>query len=176
MRTLSPSTASIVGPGVRPLYPQQLTLNPGANSRTTGSAIRWKVLKPSSQRQGIVAPLGVIPGVYLPPVSAAVSTAFWARLAAAYSGVRRSRPAAPAVSIAAPEASTLRLEIMAVSSMFLALLLGGRLEQIHARKLRPLRAGRETEHAARDGIQLGAGQPVVADRQTPLAQGVGATP
>ena len=40
MRTRSPSTASIVGPGVWPLYPQQLTVIPGANSRFTGSATR----------------------------------------------------------------------------------------------------------------------------------------
>src|SRR6202035_1168511 len=59
MRTRSPSTASMVGPGAWPLYPQQLTVRPGANWRFTGSATRWKTLTPWSHVQDRVDPSGV---------------------------------------------------------------------------------------------------------------------
>src|SRR5260370_36508130 len=54
MRTLSPSTASIVGPGAWPLQPHKFTFMPGENSRTTGSATR--ILDPLLPDRGEVGP------------------------------------------------------------------------------------------------------------------------
>ena len=52
MRTLSPSIASMVGPGELPLYPHRCAVDPGANSRSTGSATRWNSLTSPFMRHG----------------------------------------------------------------------------------------------------------------------------
>ena len=62
MRTLSPSTASIVGPGDWPLYPHKFTFMPSANSRTTGSATRWNSFQSPFIRNGSDQPFSVTTG------------------------------------------------------------------------------------------------------------------
>jgi hypothetical protein len=60
IRTRSPSMASIVGPGVRPLYPQHFTFMPGANSCSISSAVRWYYFTPSFMTHGRDTPFGVM--------------------------------------------------------------------------------------------------------------------
>ena len=62
IRMRSPSTASMVGPGLEPLNPHMFTFIPGANSRTTGSQTRWNSLTLLFMRQGSDHPLSVTTG------------------------------------------------------------------------------------------------------------------
>src|SRR5215217_6845021 len=71
MRMRSPSTASIVGPGLEPLKPHIFTFMPGANSRTQVSATRWNSLTPLFMRQGTDHPFKVTTGLNGRPVDGA---------------------------------------------------------------------------------------------------------
>src|SRR6266545_4939460 len=103
-RTRSPSTTSIVGPGLCPLYPHRCAFMPGASSRTTGSATRWNSLTPSFMRHGSVQPFSVTTALYGRPlggVSGACVTAL-SCVGASGSDAAPARVTRPAPAMAAP--------------------------------------------------------------------------
>ena len=113
-----------------------LTKNPGATSRTTGSATRWNSFTPAFMRQGAVQPLSVTTGLYGRPVvgcsGGAVSALVWmtgsgsaaraARLTEAAATAGHALP--PLLAALAGAVLAIGVVIPGLSSSFLLVYLG----------------------------------------------------
>src|SRR5262249_1362350 len=146
----------MTGPGVCPLYPQQVTWRPGANSRMNASTTRWYTLTPSTSLHGSVDPFGTVTGVY-DVTGVSGDTGGTGSSACARSRASMATPAkAPA-----PETRTSRLESIALPSVMMMLSIGSyrRFWRVGDRGW----LGRRKLPADR-ALELGAGDPVVAQR------------